>query len=176
MSESAIRAYAANKRFGGETLARWLACSAADQGTLLALVERLRLGENQVRDLLDALQAIGARRRCTFADIVSDAAVQGVLSAGHGRNETLHQLKQVLRRLRFPQLVAAETRLASLVRGLGLPAGVTVTLPENLEGDDIVVAVRAGSAPELRRRLAALNGAMAGAALDEMYELLAGKW
>jgi len=69
MSNSAIRDYAAEKRFAAATLDRWLALGQSDREALLALTVRLRCGENQFRDLLDDLSDIATRRGCAIADL-----------------------------------------------------------------------------------------------------------
>jgi hypothetical protein len=172
----AVRAYAGAKRFAAVTVERWQRWEEADQNALLTIVERLRLGENHVRDLLDALEAIVARRSCTFADVLAEQSVTAVLAAGHARNETVHALKLALRRLRFPQLTATEERLRATVKQMGLPTGATITLPEGLEGEEVLLSVRATSAAELRRRVAAVAAAVDGAAVDEIYRVLGGEW
>jgi hypothetical protein len=161
---------------GDATIARWLNCPPADQDALLRIAARLQIGENHLRDVLDALEAIGSRRGSSFAEILDGEAVRNVLEAGQARNETLRALKLALRRLRFPQLVAAEARLRSLVRELALPAGVTMTLPENLEGDEVQVTVRASSPAEIRRRLDRAVIALQGNGLEEIYRVLGGEW
>jgi hypothetical protein len=176
VSEAAVRAYATTKRFAAATLERWLRCTPADQTELLRLIESMRLGENHTRDLLDAMEAIALRQQTTFASILHSETVSAVLNAGRARNETLHLLKQALRRLRYPQLAAAETHLRELTKRLGLPAGVTLTLPENLEGDELVFSVRARSAAELRRRMEGASAAVRATELDQIYRILGGEW
>jgi hypothetical protein len=155
---------------------RWLDYAPADRDEVLRIAEQLRLGENHLRDVLDALEAIALRRRCTLADILCGDAVRDVLRSGQSRNETLRALKLALRRLQFPQLAATELRLRGMVKELGLPAGVTVTLPENLEGDEIVVTLRARSPAELRRRLARAVDVLGGDGVEEIYRVLGGEW
>jgi hypothetical protein len=123
---------------------------------------------------LDALEATPAARRY-LADIIGGDGVRRC-GEGQSRNETLRALKQALRRLQFPQLAATEVRLRALVKNLGLPTGVTVTLPQNLEGDELVVTVRASSTPELRRRLARAVDAFGGGDVEELYRVLGGEW
>lgn len=171
-----VRAYANAKRFSRVTSDRWLRCAPADRDAVLAVVEQLRLGENQVRDLLDALEGIAARRRCSLADVLATAAVSEVLAAQRSRNETVHALKQVLRRHRFPQLSATEDRLRVAIKEMGLPTGAAIALPEGLEGEEVVVSVRAKSATELRRRVAAAAAALNGPTIDEIYRVLGGEW
>lgn len=172
----AVHAYASAKRFSAATIDRWLRCAAADRDAVLSVVEQLRLGENQTRDVLDALESIAARRQCALADVLATAAVREVLAARGSRNETVHAFKLVLRRLRFPQLSATEDRLRAAIKEMGLPTGAAIVLPEGLEGDEVVVSVRAKSATELRRRVAAIAAAVNDATVEEIYRVLGGEW
>jgi hypothetical protein len=176
MSESAVRAYATEKRFAAATVTRWLAQAPSDRDALLELATRLRLGENQLRDVLDDLVAIGARRGCGIGAVLDDAELRAALARPLGRNEGIKAVKQVLRRLRYPQLSGAERRLAELGRSLRLPAGVHLGLPENLEGDQIAVTLQARSATQLRAQAEALAAALQGGAVDEMFAVLGGQW
>lgn len=176
MSEAAVRAYAADKRFAPAIVSRWLEQSADDRDALLELARNHRLGENQFRDVLDDLLAIGARLGCNVADVLQQGSVQAVLQRPLGRNEAIKALKQALRRLRYPQLSAAEQRLAELARSLRLPSGVRIEPPENLEGEHLAVTVRARSAAELRAQVRALEVAVQQDAVDEMYAVLEGDW
>ena len=81
-----------------------------------------------------------------------------------------------MRRLRYPQLSAAEGRLKGLVGRLGLPAGATAELPPNLEGDDLTITLRARSAAELRARAAGVVKALNGSEVDEIFAILGGEW
>ncbi|MGH7787057.1 MAG: hypothetical protein ACRERC_09345 [Candidatus Binatia bacterium] len=176
MSDEEVRRYAERVRFTAATRDDWLARPAVERDALLELAGRLRLGENQFRAVLDDLTAIAARQQVGLADVIAGAPIQAVLQRGLGRNEAIKALKLALRRVRMPQLTAAEGRMAALVRQLGLPAGVRVELPPELEGDRITVALRASSAGELRAQAAALAAALRSGALDEMFAVLEGRW
>src|SRR5512144_2798240 len=130
MSESQVRAYAAERHFGTALVERWLGQKPVDREALLGLAVQLRLGENQLRDVIDDLTAIGARRNCGPAAVLGIDEVRAVLARRLGRNEAIRALKQALRRLRYPQLSAVERDLAARVKALRLPAGVRVDLPE----------------------------------------------
>lgn len=176
MSESAIRAYAAEKRVGAALLERWLSLAESDREAVLDLAGELRLGENQLRDVLDDLGAIAARQGSSAAAVLAGAELQAVRARRLGRNEAVRAVKLALRRLRYPQLSAAEQRLAEQVKALRLPAGVRVELPENLEGEHIAVVLRGRSAAELRAQADALSAVLRGAPLEEMFDLLGGRW
>jgi len=176
MSDSAVRAYAAGKRFAAGTLDRWLAQKDEDRDAFLAVAERLRLGENQVRDLLEQVEDIAVRQGTCPAAVLRDAAVTSVLDRGLGRNETIHALRRALRRLRYPELSRAEAELSRLIKELELPSGVKLELPEGLESERLSVRVTASSAHELRALAASLGRAVGLEQIDRMYSILEGKW
>jgi hypothetical protein len=176
MLEMAIQAYAHTKRFSPATLERWLGCTRSDREALLSIAEALRLGENQFRDVFDQAQEIAARRQCSMAEVLAAGPIRDVLARGLGRNEAVHALKQSLRRLRYPQLAAVEERLAGMTKALGLPSGVELRFPDNLEGDEISLHLRAKSATQLRERVARLTSAMQRVEVDEIFRLLEGDW
>jgi hypothetical protein len=176
MSEDAVRAYASGKHFGAASVGRWLAHDEAGRLALLAVAERLRLGENQLRDILEAAEDVAARQGSGIAAVLTGNEVTAALSADVGRNEAIKAVKNALRRQRYPQLSAAEGRLKGLVGRLGLPAGATAELPQNLEGEDLTVTLRARSAAELRARAASLVAALNGSEVDEIFAILGGEW
>ena len=176
MSESAVRDYAAGRHFSPATVERWLAYDEAGRDALLALAERLRVGENQFRDVLDMAEDVAARAGSSIAMVLGGPEVSAALSADLGRNEAIKALKSALRRLRFPQLSAAEGRLQSLIGRLGLPAGATLELPQNLEGQELRVSLRGRSAAELRARAEGLAAALGRSEIDEIFAVLEGEW
>jgi hypothetical protein len=172
--EQAVLAYGREKRFSAATMRRWLSRSTGEQRQLLDLAAQLRLGENQFRDFLDLLQDIAARRGVSIAALLEGPEVQAVWAQGRGRNEAIKALRATLRRIRYPHLVAAERRVAELVRRLKLPAGVDLQAPLNLEGNEVTIHLRGKSASEIRSRAAALAVALELAEVDEVYRILEG--
>jgi hypothetical protein len=169
---SAILAFAESRKFSRLTLDRWCRLDAKDQATLLQLAERLRLGENQFRDFLDWSEEIALRDGCSVSEVWAREPVSTALARDLGRNELIGAVKTALRRLRFPQLVAAEDRLSELVKTLGLPRAVRLRLPEHLEGTEVRVEITAESPRVLRDNLAVLQRACNQPELDEIFRLL----
>ena len=176
MSEAAVRAYAQEKHFSAATLERWLDRPEAEREILLQMVQRLRLGENQFRDIIDQLEDVAARQRSTLVAVVGSAPIRETLERGLGRNETIRMLKHHLRRLRYPQLASAEQRLAELAKHLRFPTGVRIDFPEHLEGEYLTVTVRARSVAELQAQAASLTSAAHRTELEEMFSVLEGNW
>ena len=124
-----VRAYAAEKRFERlRLLTRWLAQPPADRDALLGARRR---------------SCAWARTSCATCSTTWPPSARGA-TAGIGRRagrrrgarragaagwvatRRSRRSSRRLRRLRYPQLSAAEQRLAELVRPLRLPAGVRV--------------------------------------------------
>lgn len=171
-SADGIRAFAAARRFSATTVERWLRFAERDRVVLLRLAERLRLGENQFRDLLDWSEEIAVRERCSVADVWQREALTSVLARPLGRNEMIVAVKAALRLLRFPQLAAAEARLAELIRRLKLPRAIQVRLPEHLEGNEVRIELAGRSAAALRDHAAALQRALDAPLVEEIFRAL----
>jgi hypothetical protein len=167
-----VREFAAQRKYGAATLERWLALTDADAAALLGVARPLRLGENQLRGLWEWAQDIARRDGSSVDAVLSGESVTAVLRSGLGRNDKLKRIRAHLRRLRFPQLCAAEERLLDLLRSLDLPRDVSVRLPEFLEGDELHVAIVARDAASLRRAAARLQAAADTPACAEIFALL----
>jgi hypothetical protein len=169
-----IRAFAHERRYGAPTLARWLALAPPDGQALLELARELRLGENQLRDLWDWAEEIAQRDHTSLVQVLAHESVTTPRrNRSLGRNDKLKLIKAALRRLRFPQLAAAEERLAALVRQLDLPHNIRVTFPEFLEGDEVRIEIVANSIASLEdaaERLRAVAGAPPFAAIFQILE------
>lgn len=169
--ETALRAFATERKYGDATLNRWLVLPAADAAALLHLARDLRLGENQLRGLWDWAQDVAVRDGRSIAQVL-DSSI-GAVGQGHlNRNDKLKHLKAALRRQRFPELAALEDQLAELVRQLALPPTVRVTLPEFLEGDELRVEIVTRSPAALHDAAARLLAASQTPLCTKLFDLL----
>ncbi len=169
---AALDRFAAGRHYREATVAKWKALAPADAGTLLELAEDLRLGENQLRDLWEWAEAIAAREESSLEQVLRAAPLPAIRRRAIGRSERLKLIKAALRRRRFPQLTATETRLAELVRALRLPATVRVTLPEFLDGQSLHLAIVADSPAAIQDAATALHDAAAQPACEALFRLL----
>ncbi len=170
--DAALRSFAAERKYGDATLQRWLQLAAGDAAALLALAQALRPSENQLRDLWEWAEEIAARDRVPLAQVLAAEPIAAARRRRVGRNDKIKLIKGELRRLRFPQLAATEERLAALVRELGLPRNVRLTLPEFLEGDDIRIEITANSRAALRDAAARLLAAAQTPGCAALFALL----
>ncbi len=160
------------RRWSGETLARLDRLEPASRAALEAIVQPLRLSDNHLRGVLDLVEDTAARCSTSVAEVLGDAEVAALCERPIARSEKIKALKARLRRLRYPQLSAALTRVDELRNALELPGRVRLEVPDNLEGDDVVVTLRASSADEMRAHSERLAAAMAGGEIESIFTIL----
>lgn len=170
--ESRLAFFAAAHPLPPTLVARWQALGAQDAAALLVLAERLRLGENHLRDFLDWAEEIAMRDDSCIATVLASEPVRGALGRDLGRNEAIKAVREALRRLRYPRLVAAEEDLARRLRALALPAGVRASLPPNLDGTELRFEIRAADVEQARAAVEALRRVLDDGALAAIYAAL----
>jgi hypothetical protein len=169
-----ITAYAGQKHLSAQTLGRWQAWAPEGQTALLALAEKLQLGENQLRDFLDWSEEISSRDGAAIHEILARPEVRRPLDAQLSRNDKLKAVKDALRRLRYPQLSHLEGELRAAVKALDLGGRVRVSFPPALAGDEVTIEVKARSVSELDESLSLLRQRIDEGALQHIFDLLAG--
>ncbi len=129
------------------------------------MVREIRPGENHFKDLLDWLDEIWLRDGTAIATLLREHLSKVITDPRLGRNDKLKRLKEHLRRLRFPRLAAIEDEIQLRVRNLKLAPGISITVPQGLEGGSVAVKIEATSLEDLRRLAAE---ALRAADSDEM--------
>lgn len=171
--DQAIRTFTVERKYSAGIVDRWLRLSPVDGAALLDLAQELRLGENQLRDFWEWMEEIAQRDGRSLTQVLAADAIASARQRAVGRNDRVKLIRNVLRRMRFPQLAVTEDRLAALVRELGLPLSIHVTLPEFLEGDAVRIEIVADSARSLCDAAAQLLAAAETPACKALFELLA---
>lgn len=166
-----LDAYAAERRLRDATVVRLRGLGADGCAAVLEVAAPLGMNDNHLRDMLDLVEDIAARRCTDVSAVLRDAAIAAALRGDGGRSDRIRALKACLRRLRYPQLSAALDRIAARRQEMGLPGGVSLDLPENLEGDEVTITVRAASPAQLRSRVASLARALEGDGIDAIFAI-----
>ena len=92
-----------------------------------------------------------------------------------GRADRLKQIKEQLRRLRYPRLAATEEEIHKRVQALKLHPQIRLSVPPGLEGGRLQVEFAATSATELRALAGKLCEALAAPSVAEIFGLLSGR-
>ena len=147
-----ILEYATERGFRRETLERWLKLADGDRQAFLNLAQELKLGQNQLRDLLDWLDEIQLRDGVSCAEILNHEELSRIMSDPRlGRNDKLKRVKEALRRLRFPRLAGIEGKIQKKIGELKLNSQVVISVPPGLEGGTLSIQLTATRQEELKR-------------------------
>ena len=168
-----ITEFGAERRYSAATMTRWQQLPEADARALLDLAAELRPSENQLRGLWEWATDIATRDAISLAQVLDHDTLRGARRRAHARSEKLKLVKNALRRLRFPQLTAAEASLGAHVRALHLPPAVRVEFPELLEGDDVRISFAARSTEDWAAIAHALLAAAANPRCTALFATLA---
>jgi hypothetical protein len=176
MSDQTIQDYGKERGFHDQTLGRWLRLSPSDRDALLELAQRLRIGENHFRDLLDWLEEIALRDGVGLCEVLKGELFVNTLSDPRlGRNDKLKRVKEELRRLRFPRLSRIEDEIQGKIRKLKLGPRIRMTVPPSLEGGALAVQIKAASHEELKHSVQELAGALEKKEMEEIFLFLRGE-
>ena len=175
MSESAFRGYAESKGFHPQTLARWHSWPVADRLALAELALALKIGENQLRDLMDWSEEIVLRDGITVAALLTGKAVDDIATDPRlGRADKVKKIKESLRRLRFPRLAQIEDEIQSKIRALKLQPEIRVSVPPGLEGGRLQIEFSVTNQMDFKRLAEKLSVAADSSAIGEIFALLGG--
>lgn len=175
MLNQAICDYAKERGFSRQTLERWLKLTEADRQAFLDLVHELKLGENHLRDFLDWLEEIALRDGVSFREIFAGEALRKISSNPRlGRNDKLKQIKEELRRLRFPRLARTEEEIGKRLREMKFSPQIQITVPPGLEGGRLTVQMKASSYEQLERLVGELAQSLEKKTMKEIFALLGG--
>lgn len=176
MLDQQILAYGKAKGFHKQTLERWLRLTEADREALLDLAQGLKIGENHCRDFLDWLEEISLRDGVSLCEVLRGESLLRISSAPRlSRNDKLKQIKDEVRRLRFPRLAQVEGEIQRRIREMKLKPQIQITVPPGLEGGALTVQVRASGHEELKRLVRELGQALEREPVVEIFALLTGR-
>lgn len=150
--------------------------SEKDKAALSGLADLLKPSENHLRDMMDWLEEIALRDRVEISAILSAKTIEDFKTDPRlGRADRLKQVKEQIRRLRYPRLAATEDEIRKRIQSLKLHPEIRLSVPAGLEGGRLQVEFAATSAAELRELVKKLDKAAAAPEATEIFALLAGQ-
>lgn len=172
--DQAIFQYARERGIKDETVRRWQALGAPDQGSLLELARALKLGQSHFLDVLDWCTEISLRDGMPLAALIARDEIALVLRDTRlGRNDKVKHVKATLRRLRYPRLTRIEGEVQQRLRSLRTDPRITLAVAPGLEGG-VKVSFSALSAEGLERLALEVAAVARAQETRELFELLSG--
>lgn len=166
-----LATYAQEKRLSSQTLARWRAWGEEDQAALFVVVRELQLGENHLRDFLDWLEEITARDGGAMRELLTRAEIHHPLQSTLSRNDKLKAVKAALRKIRYPRLSRLEEELRAAVKALDLGSRIQLSFPPSLEGEEVIIELKARNLQELTDSLRRLQHHVDDGSLHRLFAL-----
>jgi hypothetical protein len=156
-----IRAWAAERRLPEKHLERWLAMCEVDRRALLQLARALRLSTGATVTALTMLQEIATREGCSVESILLRDPIARIVKGSGSAPARASAFLAALKVIRYRRLAEAARRLEAAITKLGLPRGITIVLPKDLNSDQITIELAARDGAELTRLIEALHSSRA---------------
>ena len=143
----------------------------ADRRKILPMLRPL--GQNKQKQLLEDLWDIGRRDRLPVERLFQRAEPRRILrSTRLSSLQKAERIREWVRKMRYPSLIAREESLRSTLRRLQWPRGISLQPSPSFEDDSVTISFRAGSREEFRTALDRLEDL---ARRKELGELFRGK-
>ena len=175
MNDIEIRKFAEQKGLHPRTVERWLAYDTNDRSAVYRVVLSLKPSENHLRDIMDWLEEIALRDRCSLVSVLGEKSIEDLITHPRlGRGDKLRKVKDEIRRRRFPRLAHIEDSIHASIKELKLAPEIKVSLPAGLEGGCLTVQFTAADRQEFCRLVERLADAANAAPMARVFDRLAG--
>jgi len=173
---NALEKYIVDRRVDEAFADRLRSLSSEDLTAVNNLISIIKPSANSLRGIMRLLEEIAHRDSKGIAQLLSEASISDLLSVGNVKGKVLQgKLVSLLESLRYPERALLNDKLQVKLKELVREFGVSVTVPEELEGDSIVVSFKARSSEEISKKAAKLVEIGEHPACKEIYSILLGE-
>lgn len=126
--------------------------------------------------MMDWLEEIALRDRVGISEILSSKTIEDLKTdPRRGRADRLKQIKEQIRRLRYPRLAATEEEIRNRIQSLKLHPEIRLSVPAGLEGGRLQVEFAATSHAKFCELAEKLRIAATAPEAEEIFALLCGR-
>jgi hypothetical protein len=139
---------------------------------LVSLFQFLNLGKNRQKEFFALLRDVALRKEISVAALLKREELTRILQADSlSVGQKTQRVRTLLRRWRYPHLVAVETRFQQLVREMRLPPGIQLRPPPNFEGDKFRLELTFRTPEDFSRIVDKLQTVAKSGKLDALRQL-----
>lgn len=131
------------------------------------LLLKYNLNNNESRQVMQIVEEIALRDLKSILEVVSQAE-DAINTENKGKNE----LRQELRRMRYPDLSAVEAKFKKAVQDLKLPNQINLLINQFFEGNDLEFRIKVKSTDELSQALHSLEGSLGSGDIEKLLNIL----
>jgi hypothetical protein len=141
-----------------------------DAIALAQLFEKLPMGLNKQREVLQNVKEIAIREDMTIRDVLEDDVLRDILfdEASDG-NQKAYQIRFYLKKRRFPRIVETEEAFKACVKGLGLGTEIQVTPPPGFEGSTCTMTIRFNNLESLKHAHQKISKAITNPSVTNLF-------
>jgi len=134
---------------------------------LEVLLLKYNLNNNESRQLIQIIEEISLRDSISVNEVIS-IAENAVDNNKKGKNE----LRQELRRIRYPDLIRVEEKYKAAVNNLKLPKQVSSYINQFFEGNDLEFRIKISSTQELCHILGVIDDLVKSGEIEDILSLI----
>lgn len=147
-----------------------------DREQIIKIISHLGPSANTLRALLRLAEEIAQRDSQSLAEVIGDSSISAILSNDKiGRKDRQFKIISALEMKRYPERGRLQARVDANVKRLVRDFGVQVKVPDELEGDTLLISLKARSGEELNEKIASLADIGNHPACREIYAILLGE-
>ena len=130
-----------------------------DAAALTQLLLELNLSLNRQREIMDWLQVIAHRDHKPIAHLLNEEPLVHIRNhAQLDRRQKSDQIRQYIKRCRYPEIVRTQLRYEALAKQLSLPSDVQLIPPPHFEGNRYSLRMNFTTTDELHRLQRTISG------------------
>ena len=136
---------------------------------LAGLLLSLKMSLNKQREVLTMIEEISLREGGSMTGLLREPFLASILAdQQRDRNMKTEQLREFLKKRRYPAIHAAEEKASTLIKALKFTEQMKLTPPKNLEGMEFSLMIRFRDASELKRLHQSLGDILDRPELDQL--------
>lgn len=171
-----LEKYILDRRVDPSFAARLQGLEQDDQQSLLRVISLIKPSANSLRGIFRLLEEIAHRDAKSMSQILSEPSISELLSAENLNGKALQaKLIEMLEGIRYPERAIMNAKLKGKLKELVREFGVAVAVPDELEGDSIVLTIKARSCEEISQKAEKLLKMGEHPACKEVYSILLGE-
>lgn len=144
--------------------------SLVDSAAITELLTSLQPNANVFRQILSLLQEISIAQSKSFTEILASFELKDA-----NRKEKQIQLRSQLEQMRFPMRFKIQKKLESCVEQISKDYGVSIVLPEELEGETVEIKFKVRGVKELKVKSEKIQALVQSDACNQIFNILEGK-
>jgi len=163
-------------RFSASQAFLLLPFKAADRLALFNLLQNLSANFNETKEILRNISDLAKLQKRPIKEILGLEEIKGILpDETLSRRQKAENIRQILKKLRYPCLYETEEQLRKRIKALALNPAVHLAYDPSFEKEEITISLKVENENKLACALKSLQAALAAGKFAKIFSLLRGE-